>query len=288
MIRSMTAFARRETSTEEGDLVWEIRSVNHRFSEVSPRLPEDLRSLEPAVRARITARIKRGKVDATLRFQPRAAADQPLEIDRGLATKLAQVSREIDGLVYNPAPINAFDILRWPGVLVAPQRDLERLAEAALALLDETLDELLASREREGAQLKAMIEQRCQAMAEQVAALRAHLPALQASLHERLRASVAALGEELDAERLAQEVALLAAKADVAEELDRIDTHLKEVQRVLEQDEPVGRRLDFLMQELHREANTLGAKAADSELSRASVELKVLIEQMREQVQNIE
>ena len=284
MIRSMTAFARRETSTEDGDLVWEIRSVNHRFSEGSPRLPEDLRTLEPAVRERIGGRIKRGKVDATLRFQPRAAVDQPLQIDRELAAKLARASREIDGMVYNPAPVNSFDILRWPGVLVTPQQDFERIGEAALALLEETLDELLAGREREGAQLKLMIEQRIQAVAEQVAAVREHLPTLQAALQERLRASVA----EVDQDRLAQEVVLLAAKADVAEELDRLDTHIDEVRRVLQQNEPVGRRLDFLMQELNREANTLGAKAADSELSRASVELKVLIEQMREQVQNIE
>jgi len=288
MIRSMTAFARRETSTEDGDLVWEVRSVNHRFSEGSPRLPEDLRTLEPAVRERIGGRIKRGKVDATLRFQPRAAVDQPLQIDRELAAKLARASREIDGMVYNPAPVNSFDILRWPGVLVTPQQDFERIGEAALALLEETLDELLAGREREGAQLKLMIEQRSQAVAGQVAAVREHLPTLQAALQERLRASVAELAAEVDQDRLAQEVALLAAKADVAEELDRLDTHIDEVRRVLQQDEPVGRRLDFLMQELNREANTLGAKAADSELSRASVELKVLIEQMREQVQNIE
>jgi len=288
MIRSMTGFARREVSTDDGLLVWELRSVNHRFSEVSPRLPEDLRLLEPAVREHIGKRIKRGKLDATLRFKPVPQADQPLEIDRELVSKLSRVSREIDGLLYNAAPVNSFDVLRWPGVLVTPEQDFARVGEAAQALLDAALDELMANREREGEQLKAIIEQRCAAMEEQVTAVRKRLPEVLQAVRERLQARLSELLGELDNDRVEQEIALLANKADVDEELDRLDTHIAEVRRVLAQDEPVGRRLDFLMQELNREANTLGSKSVDAELTRASVELKVLIEQMREQVQNIE
>ena len=288
MIRSMTGFARREDSTDDGLLVWELRSVNHRFSEVSPRLPEELRSLEPLVRERIGKRIKRGKLDATLRFKPVPQVDQPLEIDHELATRLSRASREIDGLLYNAAPVDSFDVLRWPGVLVAPAQDFARIGEAALALLDATLGELMNNREREGEQLKRVIEQRCAAMETQVVKVRQRLPEVLQAVRERLQARLSELAGELDNDRVEQEIALLANKADVDEELDRLDTHIAEVRRVLAQDEPVGRRLDFLMQELNREANTLGSKSVDAELTQASVELKVLIEQMREQVQNIE
>lgn len=288
MIRSMTGFARREDSTDDGLLVWELRSVNHRFSEVSPRLPDDLRALEPKVRERAAKRIKRGKLDATLRFKALAQADQPLEIDRELVAKLAHVSREVDGLLYNAAPVDSLDVLRWPGVLVTPQQDFARLGEAALTLLDAALDELLANREREGEKLKAIVEQRCEAMETQVAFVRERLPQVLQAARERLRARLVELAADLDNDRVEQEIALLTNKTDVDEELDRLDTHIAEVRRVLEQDEPVGRRLDFLMQELNREANTLGSKSVDAALTKASVELKVLIEQMREQVQNIE
>ncbi len=288
MIRSMTGFARREVSTDDGLLVWELRSVNHRFSEVSLRLPEDLRSLEPRVREHIGQRIKRGKLEATLRFKPAPQADQPLQIDRDLAAKLSHLSREIDALLYNAAPVNSFDVLRWPGVLVTPEQDFARIGEAALDLLDAALDELVDNREREGEKLKAIIEQRCAAMEEQVKAVRQRLPEVLQAVRERLQARLSELAGELDHDRIEQEIALLANKADVDEELDRLDTHIAEVRRVLAQDEPVGRRLDFLMQELNREANTLGSKSVDAALTQASVVLKVLIEQMREQVQNIE
>jgi len=251
-------------------------------------LPEDLRSLEPVVREHVGKRIKRGKLDATLRFKSVPQADQPLEIDHELASKLSHVSREIDGMLYNAAPVNSFDVLRWPGVLVTPEQDFARIGEAALALLDAALDELMANREREGEKLKAIIEQRCAAMEEQVAAVRKRLPEVLQAVRERLQARLSELAGELDNDRVEQEIALLANKADVDEELDRLDTHIAEVRRVLAQDEPVGRRLDFLMQELNREANTLGSKSVDAALTQASVELKVLIEQMREQVQNIE
>ena len=288
MIRSMTAFSRQEETTEFGVLSWELRSVNHRFSEASLRLPDELRLLEPQVRERVTRAVKRGKLDATLRYQSQAQADQPLDVDQALALKVAHATREIDGLLYNPAPVNAMDILRWPGVLKTPEQDFERLGEAALALLDRALNELLETRAREGAKLKAIVLERCDGMAEQVAKVRARLPEIMQALRERLQTRLTELTAGLDQDRLEQEIALIANKADVDEELDRLATHLTEVRRVLDQDEPVGRRLDFLMQELNREANTLGAKSIDADLTRASVELKVLIEQMREQVQNIE
>lgn len=288
MIRSMTAFSRQEESTETGVLSWELRSVNHRFSEASLRLPDELRLLEPQVRERVAQAVKRGKLDATLRYQPRAQADQPLEVDQDLAAKLAHAAREIDGLLYSAAPVNAMDILRWPGVLKTPPQDVERLGETALALLDRALNELLETRDREGAKLKTMLLERCEGMAVQVARVRQRLPEIMQALRERLQTRLTELGAQLDQERVEQEIALIANKADVDEELDRLDTHLSEVRRVVEQDEPVGRRLDFLMQELNREANTLGSKSIDADLTRASVELKVLIEQMREQVQNIE
>jgi uncharacterized protein (TIGR00255 family) len=288
MIRSMTAFSRQEETTENGVLAWELRSVNHRFSEVSLRLPEELRGLEPAVRERVGQAVKRGKLDATLRYQPRPEADQPLDVDQELARKVAHATREIDGLLYSAAPVSAMDILRWPGVLKTPPQDFERLGETALSLLDQALSELLETRDREGGKLKAIILERCDGMAVQTAKVRQRLPEIMQTLRERLRARLKDLAAELDQERLEQEIALIAHKADVDEELDRLDTHLTEVRRVLDQDEPIGRRLDFLMQELNREANTLGSKSVDADLTRASVELKVLIEQMREQVQNIE
>jgi uncharacterized protein (TIGR00255 family) len=288
MIRSMTAFSRQEEVTEGGTLIWELKSVNHRFSEVSLRLPDELRLLEPKVREHIAQVVKRGKVEANLRLLAQPQTAQPLDIDQELASRVAHASREIDALLYNAAPVSAMDVLRWPGVLKAPQQNLDQLGESALGLLGRALDELLATRDREGARLKDVILERCEAMAVQAAKVRQRLPEIMQALRTRLQERLAALVAELDRERLEQELAILANKADVDEELDRLDTHLAEVRRVLEQDEPVGRRLDFLMQELNREANTLGSKSVDADLSRASVELKVLIEQMREQVQNIE
>lgn len=288
MIRSMTAFSRQEGETENGLLTWELRSVNHRFSEVSLRLPEDMRSLEAKIRERITACVRRGKVDANLRFQSRLASDQLLEIDKTLSSQLAHASREVDQILYNAAPISAFEILRWPGVIKTPEQNRERLNSDALALLDTALDELLETRAREGEKLKAMILQRRDAIESQVDRVKQQLPVILQGIRTRLESRLEEIRAELDPMRLEQEVILLVNKADVEEELDRLGAHVAEVSRVLEQDEPVGRRLDFLMQELNREANTLGSKSIHLDTTGASVELKVLIEQMREQIQNIE
>jgi uncharacterized protein (TIGR00255 family) len=284
----MTAFARQEGDGEWGALQLELRSVNHRYLEVNPRLPEELRQLETAMRERIGRRLGRGKVDCNVRYQPPSATAGELKVNTELVRQLAHASREVDSLIYNPAPVNSLEVLRWPGVLESAGIDMEQLHGAALGLLDAALEELDENRRREGEKLKAIILQRCDSAAEVVAGVRSRLPEVLATLRQRLRDRLAELRQELDENRLEQEMVIQAQKLDVDEEMDRLETHLAEVRRVLERDEPVGRRLDFLMQELNREANTLGSKSADSETTRASVELKVLIEQMREQIQNIE
>ncbi len=292
MIYSMTAFSRQEGDTENGHLVWELRSVNHRFSEVSLRLPEELRFLEPKIREQVAKCIKRGKIDATLRFQTtNQSADNEspaLEIDKALVEKLAHVTREIDQLLYNAAPINALEILQWPGVLKAPEKNTQQLVADAQVLLEAALVDLLDSRAREGEKLKAVIEARCAAIDAQVKIVTERLPEILRATRERLEKRLAEIQGELDPARLEQEVVLLLNKADVDEEIERLKAHVDEVRRVLTQDEPVGRRLDFLMQELNREANTLGSKSVHTDTTAVSVELKVLIEQMREQIQNIE
>lgn len=289
MIRSMTAFARQEGDGEWGSLQLELRSVNHRYLEVNPRLPDEMRQLEPKLREHIGKRLGRGKVDCTIRYQPpQANISGELNINHDLVKQLAHVSREIDGLIYNPAPVNSLEVLRWPGVMESTAVDPEQLQGAALAVLDAALDELDENRQREGEKLKAIILQRCDNIAEVVTAVRQRLPEVLAGVRQRLKDRLEELRQELDENRLEQEMVIQAQKLDVDEEMDRLETHIAEVRHVLERDEPVGRRLDFLMQELNREANTLGSKSADSETTRASVELKVLIEQMREQIQNIE
>lgn len=288
MIRSMTAFARQETQGGWGAIQLELRSVNHRYLEVNPRLTEELRSLEPKIRERVGKFLGRGKVDCTLRYQPPRELPGDLAINLDLVKKLAHASREVDGLIYNPAPVNSIEILHWPGVLESARVDEGQLQSEALALLDKALVELNENRSREGEKLRQIILQRCDAAAEVVAGVRLRLPEVLAGLRRRLKERLAELRQELDEGRLEQEMVLLAQKLDVDEEMDRLETHLAEVRQVLDRDEPVGRRLDFLMQELNREANTLGSKSADTETTRASVELKVLFEQMREQIQNIE
>jgi len=288
MIRSMTAFARQERSGEWGALGWELRSVNHRYLEISARLPEDFRVIEMPMRALVAKHLNRGKVDCSLRFQAAVGVLGEMAVNRELARQLSQASREVDALLYNPGPVSSMDILRWPGVLQTPALDLEAIHHEAMDLLELALQELVETRAREGARLKEVIEQRLDAMEPIVAQVRERLPDLLAAQREKLQARLAELKAELDTARLEQEMVFLAQRMDVDEELERLSGHIEEVRRVLGQDQPKGRRLDFLMQELHREANTLGSKSVAAETTRASVDLKVLIEQMREQVQNIE
>lgn len=285
MVASMTAFARREDTGEWGHAVWEIRTVNHRYLDISIRLPEELRALEGKVRERISARLKRGKVECNLRFNSESAAGD-FNVNTGLIEKIIQASADLP--VNNPAPINPVDVLRWPGVIDKNAPDLELLGKSLVALLDRTLEDLLETRRREGGKISDMIGTRCDLSLQQVRRLREIVPEIIASTSDRHMARVREIGIEPDNGRLEQEIALLSQKLDVAEELDRLETHTLEVKRVLTDIEPVGRRLDFLMQEMNREANTLGSKSAHIDTSNASIELKVLIEQMREQIQNIE
>jgi uncharacterized protein (TIGR00255 family) len=288
MIRSMTAFAREERRDSLGELVWEIRSVNHRFLETFVRLPDDFRVLETAVRERVAARLSRGKVECALRFKPAAGTAVSVQINRPLAERLVAAARELADLLPGTPDPTAYEVLRWPGVIETDAQDLTPAQAAATELLDLTLDSLTAARAREGARLAELIAQRCQALRGWVAKARTRLPLVVEATRGRLQARLAEVAEQLEPSRLEQEMVLLAQRLDVDEEMDRLGTHVTEVERVLTRPEPAGRRLDFLMQELNREANTLSSKSADAELTSIAVEMKVLIEQMREQVQNIE
>jgi uncharacterized protein (TIGR00255 family) len=290
MTRSMTAFTRQEIKTGWGVLSWEIRTVNHRFLEIHIRLPDDMRVLETAVRQKINNRLHRGKVDCMMRFQPVANAQHTsLTLNKELIRLILNANREVqDMMADTPAQPGALDILRWPGVIQVVETDLDKLQNEALQLLDTSLEELCTNRQREGVKMNEMILQRCDAIREQVELVKRRLPEIIVNQRQKLISRLQELQSEMDLTRLEQEMVYIAQKIDIAEELDRLDVHIEEVQRVLQQEEPVGRRLDFLMQELNREANTLGSKSVDSQSTRASVEIKVLIEQMREQIQNIE
>lgn len=292
MLHSMTAFARGDRDTQWGALTWEMRSVNHRFLEVSTRLPDDLRSLEPVVREKLAAKLGRGKIECNLRFRPSPTMPIDVVVNKELVHRLVSACREVEGMMGRPAQIgshvNALDILRWPGVSQIVEANLEPLHQAALVLLDDTVSNLIQARAREGTRLKDVIEQRSIALEGWLTHVRARLPEVKSRWKERLLNRVAEARLDMEASRFEQELVVLAQKMDVDEELERLSGHIQEIQRTLNQKEPVGRRLDFLMQELNREANTLGSKSVDIETTRASVEMKVLIEQMREQIQNIE
>ena len=288
MIRSMTAFARREAHEDWGSATWELRSVNHRYLEMYARMPEELRSLEPQVRERVGQRVKRGKVECNLRFQSASGEAAAFSINTELAKALAKASRDVDQFLYNPAPVHSMDVLQWPGVLIPSPLDTDTIGQGILDLLDQSLDSLVDTRSREGQKIDALLHTRLDEMIPLVASVRERLPEVVDGTRERIRAKLAELRTEVDEQRLEQEILIFAQKTDTSEELDRLDAHITEVRRVLSSDKPVGRRLDFLMQELNREANTLASKSADAQTTRAAVDLKVIIEQMREQVQNIE
>ena len=281
MIASMTAFAR----AGRGSLVWEIRSVNHRYLELVFRLPESLRSLEPSLREAARARLSRGKVDATLRV---AEAGGAMEVDEAALQDLLRALAELRGRAPTLAEPSHLDVLRWPGVLQESETGLVELRRDAAATFDQALTELATRREAEGAQIAKLIEERLDIATQTVVKVRELAAEQVAAMRDRLTRAAEALTTSVAPERLEQELALLLQKADVAEELDRLDLHLAEARAALAGDGPCGRRLDFLMQELGREANTLGAKAVLPEAARDAVDLKVAIEQMREQVQNVE
>ncbi|MES9935339.1 MAG: YicC/YloC family endoribonuclease [Sedimenticola sp.] len=288
MTCSMTSYARKADSSDLGELTWEIRSVNHRYLEVSVRLPEEFRVLEPLVRERIGKRLSRGKVDCSMRFIPPKGGDAAVVVNERLAHQIIEAAGQVGLLLHEAVPPKTMDILRWPGVLEVEERDFTPAQKLATGLLDGAIDDLIEARKREGDRLAELIAQRCEAMRAEVVKVRGLMPNVLHGVRERLKARLAEVSDELDGGRLEQEMALLAQRLDVDEEMDRLSTHLDEVDAVLRRDEPVGRRLDFLMQELNREANTLASKSNHVESTRIAVELKVLIEQMREQVQNIE
>ncbi len=288
MIRSMTAYARQEKRDSDGVLTWELRSVNHRYLEASPRLPEDFRVLEPVVRELAGRYLGRGKLECSLRFEPAAGSAAGVKVNTRLAGQIIAAAGDVAELLHEAELPRPMDILRWPGVVEVEKVDLTPLQKSAKELLDMALQSLVETREREGERLEQMIVQRCSSMQEQVAQVKQLMPGVLQGVRERLRARLDEVAGELDAGRLEQEMALLSQRLDVDEEMDRLGAHLEEVLQVLQRSEPVGRRLDFLMQELNREANTLSSKSNDVEVTRIAVEMKVLIEQMREQVQNIE
>lgn len=285
-IRSMTAYASGARATDGGALACELRAVNHRFLEVAVRLPDELRALEPAIRERIAQRVSRGKLDLVLRLRaPEGGAG--LRLDETRAEALASLARELQAK-FPMLRVEFSQLLQVPGLLQGLAVDPDGLQAAAMALLDEVLQAFRESREREGAQLAAAITERVDGVARIAGQIRELVPAIRAAQRGRLDARLADLAHPVDPGRLEQELVLSLQKLDVDEELDRLDSHVVELRRVLGQDQPVGRRLDFLLQEFNREANTLGSKSVDARTSAASVELKVLIDQVREQVQNIE
>ena len=286
MIRSMTAYAGGERATPWGTLGCELRSVNHRFLEVGTRLPEELRALEPQLRERVAARISRGKLDLVMRLRAPEAAPS-LAVDDVLVDQLGDLARRLHSR-FPDMRINFTDLLQYPGVLRGEATDAAALQAEALALLDEVLDGFVAAREREGAKLTAAIAERVDGVERIAGEVRELIPAIREGQRTKLAARMADLPHPVDPGRAEQELVMWLQKLDVDEELDRLGSHIGEIRRVLRQREPVGRRLDFLLQEFNREANTLGSKSVDSRTSNAAVELKVLIDQIREQVQNLE
>lgn len=288
MIRSMTAFALRERTTAWGVLSAELRAVNHRYLEFSLRAPEDLRAMEPVIRQHVAGRVQRGKLEMSLRLKPSTHGDaRVLQFNEALLERLAEAAHAQAARFPN-LRVQFTDLLAWPGVIEQDVPDPDGLQAETLALVDDVIDEFRRAREREGAKLSEALRERLDGIEALCGRVRDWLPQIRAGLRGRLETRFAELALELEPGRLEQEFVLWLQKLDVDEELDRLATHIVEARRVLELDEAVGRRLDFLMQEFNREANTLGSKSVDARTSQAAVELKVLIEQMREQVQNLE
>lgn len=287
-INSMTGFGRLETVIDGNQLQWEIRSVNHRYLEIQMKLPEAFRLMEADFRQLISEKVKRGKLDASLSLKKIDDSATEKTLNMGRARQIIDHLEAIAAEIKNPALVNPAEVLRAPGVLEEETLDTQTLGPAALEALRSTVEELCQSRAREGTKLQQMLEQRCVEILSLVKDVRARLPSVLIEIRKKLEQRVASLQTKLDSERIEQELVIIAQKLDVSEELDRLEAHIEEVRSTFEENQPVGRRLDFLMQELNREANTLGSKSADSQTTQQAVDLKVLIEQMREQVQNVE
>ena len=288
MLHSMTGFARQSAESSLGTLTWELRAVNHRYLDVTFKMPDELRAHEPALRKIVGDRLKRGKVECAFHFRRAIDASVDMELNQALVSLLASRINDVSGVLRNPGRADPMDILRWPGVVQQPQVDVEPLLAEARELLEAAVGSMAEMRASEGERIGAMLESRCADIETLATGVRERMPEVREAMRQRQRERLDKLDVSADPERLEVEIALLLQKIDVDEELDRLDSHIEEIRDAMSRDDAVGRRLDFLMQELNREANTLASKASDSETTKAAVELKVLIEQMREQVQNVE
>lgn len=287
MIRSMTAYARREIKGNWGSAAWELRSVNQRYLETYIRLPEQFRSLEPVVRERLRTRLTRGKIECNLRFELDPSAQSSMILNEKLAKQLVEAANWVK-MQSDEGEINPLEVLRWPGVMSAAEQDLDVISTELMAALELAIDDFIDAREREGNALKVMIEQRLEGVSAEVAKVRQQMPEILQWQRERLVSKLEEAQVQLENNRLEQELVLMAQRVDVAEELDRLEAHVKETYVILKKKEAVGRRLDFMMQEFNRESNTLASKSINADVTASAIELKVLIEQMREQIQNIE
>jgi uncharacterized protein (TIGR00255 family) len=288
MLHSMTGFARHTAESDTGVLTCELRAVNHRYFDVQFRLPEELRPRETDLRQLVGSTVRRGKIDCTLHYRRAPGKQAELTLNQALIGELARQARELTATFPDLGGLNAIDVLRWPGVLDEAEVDTEPLFEEATATIRAALDALSTMRRSEGERIAEMIDSRCREVLAIAATVRARMPEVLAAARTRQKERLDKLAVDADPARLEAEIALVAQKLDVDEELDRLESHISEIRLALASEDAVGRRLDFLMQELNREANTLGSKSADTATTRATVELKVLIEQMREQIQNVE
>ena len=288
MTHSMTAFARQESSTESYVLAWEMRSVNHRYLEINIRVPDSLRSIENSIRGAIRSNFTRGKIECHLRYQITENSSSSIKIDTELVSHLLSATEQIKILSEETSPLGMSEILKWPGVIIDNDSDSLALESDAISLFKKTMEDLKTSRAREGKELGSFIQTRSHSVLEIIAKTRELMPQILTRERNQLLEKISKLKIDVDSSRLEAEIILLTQKADIEEELDRLHTHITEVQRVLTLKESKGRRLDFLMQELNREANTLSSKSIVIETTRSAVDLKVLIEQMREQIQNVE
>jgi len=284
----MTAYARKEVKADWGTAVWEIRSVNQRYLETYFRLPEQFRGLEPVLRDRFRQKLARGKVECHLRYEANPAAKNKLTINETLAQQVIDAASQVMHMTGELSRINPFQVMQWPSVMEVPEQDIDSISKELLTAFDSAIEEFIASRGREGENMKALIEQRLDTITGEVSKVRSQMPEIIEWQRNRLFSKFEDAKIELDSTRVEQELILLAQKSDVAEELDRLDSHVKETKNILKKGGSVGRRLDFMMQEFNRESNTLASKSVNADVTASGVELKVLIEQMREQIQNIE
>ncbi|MGL6123701.1 MAG: YicC/YloC family endoribonuclease [Shewanella sp.] len=287
MIQSMTAYARIEHKAQWGTASWEIRSVNQRYLETYLRLPEQFRSFEPVLRDRLRKRLSRGKVEVNLRYELADNSSNALQLNQALAKQLLNAATWLKQEA-GQGDVNLTDILRWPGVLASGEQDMDAIGADLMTAFDSAIDQFIEARGREGEAIKDMLLSRLDGVSEQIAVVREHMPTVMLYQREKLTNRLAEIKGELDPARIEQEMVLLAQKQDVAEEMDRLEAHVAEARRILKKGGSEGRRLDFMMQEFNRESNTLASKSISTEITSAAVELKVLIEQMREQIQNVE